>query len=74
MTWSATRAPLLPIAWVLAHATVLLWKALDPGYINEAQWIVDFILKPTASACRVAGICRHAPAADFGEQHAPDAS
>jgi hypothetical protein len=22
------------------------WKALDPGYITEAQWIVDFILKP----------------------------
>ena len=46
LSWSATRAPLLPVAWVLAHATVLLWKALDPGYINEAQWIVDFILKP----------------------------
>jgi hypothetical protein len=44
--WSATRAPVLPVAWVLAHATVLLWKALDPRYINEAQWIVDFILKP----------------------------
>jgi hypothetical protein len=46
LLWSATRAPLLPVAWVLAHATVLLWKALDPGYINEAQWIVDYILKP----------------------------
>ena len=46
LLWSATRAPLLPVAWVFAHATVLLWKALDPGYINEAQWIADFILKP----------------------------
>jgi hypothetical protein len=25
--WSAIRAPILPIAWVLAHTTVLLWKA-----------------------------------------------
>jgi hypothetical protein len=31
---------------VLAHATVLLWKALDPRYIDEAGWIVDTILKP----------------------------
>ena len=40
------RAPMLPLAWVLAHATVLLWKALDPRYIDEAQWIVDVVLKP----------------------------
>jgi hypothetical protein len=44
--WAAVRTPLLPVAWVLAHATVLLWKALDPKYIDEAQWIVDNILKP----------------------------
>ena len=30
----------------MAHASVLLWKALDPRYIDEAQWIVDVILKP----------------------------
>ena len=29
-----------------AYATVLLWKALDPRYIDEAGWIVDTILKP----------------------------
>jgi hypothetical protein len=33
------------VAWVLAHAKVLLWKALDPRYISKAQWIVDVILK-----------------------------
>ena len=46
LKWSAARAPALPVAWVLAHATVLLWKALDPRYIDEAGWIVDTILKP----------------------------
>jgi hypothetical protein len=46
LKWTGTRAPILPVAWVLAHATVLLWKALDPRYIDEAQWIVDVILKP----------------------------
>ena len=46
LKWSAARAPILPVAWVLAHATVLLWKALDPRYIDEASWIVDTILKP----------------------------
>ena len=33
------RAPILAVAWVLAHATVLVWKVLDPRYIDEAQWI-----------------------------------
>ena len=46
LKWTFARAPALPVAWVLAHATVLLWKALDPRYIDEAQWIVDVILKP----------------------------
>jgi hypothetical protein len=46
LRWSATRAPILPIAWVLAHTTVLLWKALDPRYIDSAQWLVDHALKP----------------------------
>ena len=46
LRWSVLRAPLLPVAWVLAHATVLLWKALDPRYIDGAQWITDYILKP----------------------------
>jgi hypothetical protein len=46
LKWSGMRAPLLPVAWVCAHATVLLWKALDPHYITEAQWIVDTILRP----------------------------
>ena len=46
LKWIGLRAPILPVAWVLAHATVLLWKALDPRYIDEAQWIVDVILKP----------------------------
>jgi hypothetical protein len=46
LKWSASRAPILPLAWILAHATVLLWKALDPHYIDGAQWIVDYILKP----------------------------
>lgn len=46
LKWVGLRAPILPVAWVLAHATVLLWKALDPRYIDEAQWIVDVILKP----------------------------
>lgn len=46
LKWSITRAPMLPIAWILAHATVLLWKALDPRYIDGAQWIVDHILRP----------------------------
>jgi hypothetical protein len=46
LTWTATRAPILPVAWVLAHATVLLWKALDPRYIDKAHLIVDMILKP----------------------------
>jgi hypothetical protein len=46
LQWSATRAPILPIAWVLAHATVLLWKALDPRYIDSAQWLVDYVLRP----------------------------
>src|SRR5947207_2566012 len=40
MDWCSRAPPLL------AHATVLLWKALDPRYIDEAQWIVDVILKP----------------------------
>ena len=43
LKWIGLRAPMLPLAWVLAHATVLLWKALDPRYIDEAQWIVDEI-------------------------------
>ena len=46
LKWVGVRAPVLPVAWVLAHASVLLWKALDPRYIDEAQWIVDTILKP----------------------------
>ena len=46
LKWTLVRAPILPVAWVLAHATVLLWKALDPGYIHQAQWIVDLILTP----------------------------
>ena len=46
LKWTLARAPILPVAWVLAHATVLLWKALDPRYIDQAQWIVDVILKP----------------------------
>jgi hypothetical protein len=46
LRWSAVRAPVLPVAWVLAHATVLLWKALDPRYIDGAQWMVDYILRP----------------------------
>jgi hypothetical protein len=46
LRWSAMRAPVLPVAWVLAHATVLLWKALDPGYIGSAEWIVDHVLRP----------------------------
>ena len=46
LKWMATRAPVLPVAWVLAHASVLLWKALDPRYIHEAQWMVDTILNP----------------------------
>jgi hypothetical protein len=44
--WSAIRAPILPIAWVLAHTTVLLWKALDPRYIDSAQWLADRVLMP----------------------------
>ena len=35
MDWCSRAPPLL------AHATVLLWKALDPRYIDEAQWIVE---------------------------------
>jgi hypothetical protein len=46
LQWSAVRAPILPVAWVLAHATVLLWKALDPRYIDSAQWLADHILRP----------------------------
>ena len=46
LKWTASRAPVLPVAWILAHATVLLWKALDPHYIDGAQWIVDHILRP----------------------------
>lgn len=46
LRWAVVRAPMLPVAWVLAHATVLLWKALDPGYIYGAQWIADNMLKP----------------------------
>jgi hypothetical protein len=46
LKWMGVRAPILPVAWVLAHASVLLWKALDPSYSYEAQWIVDVILKP----------------------------
>ena len=46
LRWFAVRAPVLPVAWVLAHATVLLWKALDPRYIDGAQWMVDYILRP----------------------------
>src|SRR5262245_34653539 len=46
LQWTLVRAPILPVAWVLAHATVLLWKALDRRYIDQAQWIVDVILKP----------------------------
>ena len=42
----ACCAPILPVAWVLAHATVPLMEALDPRYIDQAQWIVDVILKP----------------------------
>lgn len=44
--WVGARATVLPVAWVLAHASVLLWKALDPRYIDGAQWVVDTILKP----------------------------
>ena len=46
LRWSLMRAPLLPVAWILAHATVLLWKALDSRYIDGAQWIVNVVLKP----------------------------
>jgi hypothetical protein len=46
LSWSIVRAPILPVAWVLAHATVLLWKALDPRYIDSTQWIVDNVLRP----------------------------
>jgi hypothetical protein len=46
LKWTVSRAPVLPVAWIFAHATVLLWKALDPRYIDGAQWIVDHILRP----------------------------
>ena len=46
LRWAFIRGPLLPVAWVLAHASVLIWKALDPRYIDGANWIVANILKP----------------------------
>jgi hypothetical protein len=46
LKWCLTRGPALPVAWVFAHATVLLWKALDRLYINKAQLIVDVVLRP----------------------------
>ena len=46
LRWTAVRTPIIPVAWILAHATVLLWKALDPHYIDGAEWIVDHILRP----------------------------
>ena len=36
LTWTGVRAPILPVAWVLAHATVLLLKALDRRYIRAS--------------------------------------
>lgn len=46
LKWMGARATVLPVAWLLAHTTVLLWKALDPRYIDGAQWLVDAILRP----------------------------
>jgi hypothetical protein len=46
LKWMGARASILPVAWILAHATVLLWKAFDPRYNEWAQWIVDHILRP----------------------------
>ena len=33
-------------------ANVLLWRALDPRYIDEAQWIVNMMLKAEAAPVR----------------------
>ena len=33
-------------------ANVLLWRALDPRYIDEAQWIVNMMLKAAAAPVR----------------------
>ncbi len=35
LKWVSVRAPVLPVAWVLAHASVLLWKALDPAALSQ---------------------------------------
>jgi len=46
LRWSLMRAPLLPVAWILAHATVLLWKALDLNYLTAVTWITEYVLRP----------------------------
>jgi hypothetical protein len=66
----ACCAPILPVAWVLAHATVPLMEALDPRYIDQAQWIVDVILKTAASPRSVVGRSGDATVAYTHQQHA----
>ena len=44
--------------------------AFDPGYIDEAQWIVDYIVKPLHPMAVWLVSDGHAAAADAGRQHA----
>ena len=43
--WSIRRGVIFPIAWVVTHATVIVWKATSPGYHSASVWVADHILK-----------------------------
>ena len=43
---SLSRAPSLAIGFVLAHVTVIIWKAFDKGYLAWAKWTAENILTP----------------------------
>lgn len=44
--YTLVRTLLFPFAFILTHATVTLWKVIDPNQIQVATWIVDNIHRP----------------------------
>ena len=40
------KAVLFPLVWALTHATLVIWQAIDPGYLKWAEWVAINILTP----------------------------
>lgn len=51
--YALIRGVLFVPALILAHATVVLWKMLDPDQITAATWVVDTIYRPIIHRCAV---------------------